>query len=474
MKKKILSIFLSMLMVFSTMFSVVTADAKETLTGTAWWTGSQAGGAYSLADNTTVKLNVDVVSTPDANGYAAFTVEVRDNGKGTSGEETHCITSSSDGNCYYFTDGGTTGDPVTGVAASFDSKVKAGEKYEISVTREGGTYTIAYYNVTTSTEVYRFVCANTNMTAASTVNFVAQVGTYDITVNGAKQTLTGTAWWTGSQVGGAYPLADNSTVRFNVDVVSTPDANGYAAFTVEVRDNGTGESGDEVHCITSSSDGNCYYFTDGGTAGDAVTGVPGTIESNVKAGEKYEVSVTREGGTYTIVYYNVTTSTEVFRFVCANTNMTAASTINFVSQVGTYDVEFVDVEEAVVQTIGAQTNDTDLGFVTTISKADFEAMDIKAMGVLVKNSANATEDEMTLANVGTKIKNIPTSYVTDINNLDNSMDDANTYAFRSIIKGVTNEEKEYTAVPYITYMDGEEEVTVYGAAITRSIAEINA
>jgi len=127
-----------------------------------------------------------------------------------------------------------------------------------------------------------------------------------------------------------------------------------------------------------------------------------------------------------------------------------------------------------VQTIGAQTNDTDLGFVTTISKADFEAMDIKAMGVLVKNSANATEDEMTLANVGDAIKNIPTSYVTEINNLDNSKDDANTYAFRSIIKGVASEDKEYTAVPYITYMDGEEEVTVYGAAITRSIAGINA
>ena len=319
MKKRILSVCLTMLLILS---SVVTADAKENLKGTEWWKGSSSGMSYALANNTTVSFDVDVQA--DVNGYAAFSVEVR--------EGTHCITSSSDGNCFYFADGGTTGDAITGVAEKFASKVVGEEEYRVSITREEAKYTIVYYNVTTNTEEYRYVCANTNMTGDSTVNFIAQVGTYDVTVNGSKQNLKGTEWWKGSSSGMSYALANNTTVSFDVDVQA--DVNGYAAFSVEVREG--------THCITSSSDGNCFYFADGGTTGDAITGVAEKFASKVVGEEEYRVSITREEAKYTIVYYNVTTNTEEYRYVCANTNMTGNSTVNFIAQVGTYNVEFKD------------------------------------------------------------------------------------------------------------------------------------
>ena len=66
------------------------------------------------------------------------------------------------------------------------------------------------------------------------------------------------------------------------------------------------------------------------------------------------------------------------------------------------------------------------------------------------------------------IRKIETKWLTDVATLDNSQS-GDTYAFRSIITGITDGDKTYTAVPYITYKDG---TTVYGNEITRSVNEV--
>jgi len=130
--------------------------------------------------------------------------------------------------------------------------------------------------------------------------------------------------------------------------------------------------------------------------------------------------------------------------------------------------------EVELDTIGAQTDNSEdkLGFVTTVNKDVFTALQstIVEMGVLVKNSDNATSDAMVLENVGAAIKKIPTSYVTDINNLDSNIQDSEIYAFRSIITDIQNKDKEYTAVPYVVFADGN---VIYGTEITRTIEEVN-
>ena len=129
-----------------------------------------------------------------------------------------------------------------------------------------------------------------------------------------------------------------------------------------------------------------------------------------------------------------------------------------------------DAVEVDLETIGAQTNaeEDKLGFVTTIKIDAFNDLKstITEMGVLVKNSAHPTTDAMVLENVGSNIKKITTSYVTDMSTLDSTSQDDTVYAFRSVITGISDKDKEYTAVPYVVFEDGS---VYYGSEITRSI-----
>lgn len=140
------------------------------------------------------------------------------------------------------------------------------------------------------------------------------------------------------------------------------------------------------------------------------------------------------------------------------------------------NIKEVDTNEEVLTLLGAQYNEEtatessyDLGFVTTIDKATFESLDIKEMGVIVKNNVTLTDLALITSNAGDAVKKITTNYVTEISNLDDTQNNEDVYAFRSIITGVSNLYKNYIAVPYVTYIEGEEEVTVYGDAVTRCV-----
>ncbi len=134
-----------------------------------------------------------------------------------------------------------------------------------------------------------------------------------------------------------------------------------------------------------------------------------------------------------------------------------------------------DANTEVMEVLGAQAKITDttysLGFITTIDKTTFDSIkeDIVEMGILMKNNVTTTSLALLKGNVGNYVKKVTTSYVTDLNVLDSTKSDDSVYAFRSIVTGVSLLYKDFTAVPYVTYMDGEEEVTVYGDALSRCI-----
>lgn len=123
-------------------------------------------------------------------------------------------------------------------------------------------------------------------------------------------------------------------------------------------------------------------------------------------------------------------------------------------------------ETALLTTVGASIRANaaqgyDLGFVTIIKKADFEELqaNITDMGVEVTSNATGVT------------KKISTPYVTDYSKMDSNAP-ADTYAFRSIITGITDTSKTFTAKPYVTYTDENgDSKTVYGEAVTRSVAD---
>lgn len=174
MMKKIFAVALAAAM---TITSAVSAFAAPiTLEGFGWWNASnQASENMEIADNTTKTYSVKCTAG-DAAGYAAFITEIRDNTEGA----THCITTASDGNGWYFADGGTTGDAPTGLVDPLGSVIVADVEYEVSVTRAGADIAVKYYDKTNDKVFADMQFKNTNIAGTVTVNFAAQAGTFEI------------------------------------------------------------------------------------------------------------------------------------------------------------------------------------------------------------------------------------------------------------------------------------------------------
>lgn len=195
-------------------------------------------------------------------------------------------------------------------------------------------------------------------------------------------------------------------------------------------------------------------------------------------------NIVRQGDVITVDLTMVDANSKIYTATCTITGENVSETL-FVQVIGNAG-NVSDIElRSLVQTIGAQVNtdnNADLGFVTTIDKEAFAAIggtdkgvknNLK-MGILVKNSANPTTDAMVLENASKtgNIRQIETDYVAALTTLDTTSTDADTYAFRSVITGITDKDKEYTAVAYVTYTIDGTEYTVYGPEITRSINDV--
>ena len=157
--------------------TVMPAFAAETLTGTEWWAGMQAGVDYAVKDGETTTLIVKCKETVD--GYAAFCAEIYTTGwflTTASNFDAWWAEGAKDGEEYY-ADSTLTGRPED--EADRVSNITEGT-YFVDVTRKGTTLTVTYYD--SNRKVYNeFVGSNpSSMPKDLKVHILAQVGTYEV------------------------------------------------------------------------------------------------------------------------------------------------------------------------------------------------------------------------------------------------------------------------------------------------------
>ena len=154
----------------------------------------------------------------------------------------------------------------------------------------------------------------------------------------AAETLTGTAWWTGMQVGQDYALKGDGSVTLTIET----KAGSTEAFSVELYNAGT-DAADDGYYMTTGSDGNVWFaelLKDG-----TITSNPFGENNNADpgkfvAGNTYEVTVTRAGKDFTVVYYDATAGAEIYKMAgTANVDAPEDLNVHVMAQVGEVTVD---------------------------------------------------------------------------------------------------------------------------------------
>ena len=278
--KKRLAMVLAAAMVFSTPVAVnktvsVAAEeesAYETLTGTAWWAGSQAGKDYTVDANSTTVLYVKAQQLND--GYGAFSVEV----KGVDGKAAaYFLTSGSDGNIWG-AEGSKGVGTFSGMLDPLESKLVEDHIYKITVTREAKDITINYFDATADKEYCNLKWTGGNMPEKAGVHVIAQVGTYLVSAN----TFTNV-----SVTGPAIKAEEGAkALAYSFDAIDAPAGTG---FEVSVS-NGT----ETVTGSAVAADGGhvTYNYPEKGTL---VSGTYTFKVTDVRAGENDKAVYTLDG-----------------------------------------------------------------------------------------------------------------------------------------------------------------------------------
>lgn len=303
--KKRLAMVLAAAMVFSTPVAVnktvsVAAEeesAYETLTGTAWWAGSQAGKDYTVdADSTTVLY---VKAQQLNHGQGAFSVEVKGvDEKGAA----YFLTSGSDGNIFG-AEGSKDVGTFSGMFDPLESKLVEGHIYKITVTREKKDITINYFDATADKEYCNLKWTGGNMPEKAGVHVIAQVGTtYLVLAN----TFTNV-----SVTGPAIKAEEGAkALAYSFDAIDAPAGTGFEVsvsngtetvtgsavaaegghVTYNYPEKGTLVSGTYTFKVTGVKAGagdNANYFLDG----DAADSVTVEVKDGVITGIKETVTV---------------------------------------------------------------------------------------------------------------------------------------------------------------------------------------
>ena len=302
--KKRLAMVLAAAMVFSTPVAVnktvsVAAEeesAYETLTGTAWWAGSQAGKDYTVDANSTTVLYVKAQQLND--GQGAFSVEV----KGVDEKDAaYFLTSGSDGNIW----GGEGSKGVgtfSGMLDPLKSKLVEDHIYKITVTREAKDITINYFDATADKEYCNLKWTGGNMPEKAGVHVIAQVGTYLVSAN----TFTNV-----SVTGPAIKAEEGAkALAYSFDAIDAPAGTGFEVSVSNGTETVTGSavaaegghvtynypekgalvSGTYTFKVTGVKAGagdNANYFLDG----DATDSVTVEVKDGVITGIKETVTV---------------------------------------------------------------------------------------------------------------------------------------------------------------------------------------
>lgn len=231
--KKGLALVLAAAMVFSTPIAVnpTKADAAQTLTSAAWWSGTGNSQNYTMSGKK-ASFEFGIKADELVDGYGAFSVELfttlgqDEDGKDLKGY----ITSGSDGNCWFaekFVNQGT----IEGTRDPLASNLTAGTMYTVKVTRDDHKFDIEYIDANTEETKDHFTATlNDDVTIPDdvTIHFMAQVGTYTVTpfaVPVNKKAIKGIGWWNAENTkSDVYYVEPNSST--DIYVANTDGGNG--------------------------------------------------------------------------------------------------------------------------------------------------------------------------------------------------------------------------------------------------------
>ncbi len=187
MRKKLLTVALAGVMTLAMSVSVF----AESLTGTAWWVGMQAGTNSTVTGDGEITFTVEVKA--DVDGYAAFSAEIFNPGTGTPNG--YYMTSGSDGNVWFGElagDGASTSkNPFADNGGAPAGAVEVGHTYEVTITRSGKDFTMVYYDVTEDKTLYEMAgTSGCDFPEELSAHIMAQVGTFEVSVKEAGEEPT--------------------------------------------------------------------------------------------------------------------------------------------------------------------------------------------------------------------------------------------------------------------------------------------
>ena len=164
-------------------------------------------------------------------------------------------------------------------------------------------------------------------------------------VAGTEEKLVGKGWWQDPPTSKTVEKKGDFTYRFHVRMDELTD--NYGAFNMEISSDtdNNGQTNENGYYITTGSDINAWFA---GGAGEQQTGATGgTItspdatlggNSELAQGHTYQVSITRKGQDFTIVYEDEATGKTMYTIEAKNTNLGPDVKMWIKAQVGTLAV----------------------------------------------------------------------------------------------------------------------------------------
>ena len=303
--KKILAGAMAMVMVASSLL-VTPVETKATpiveepeLSGYGWWphTAYAKSEAITVEDGDTVVWTIDVNANVGGDG-AIYAIE--------SGDANGFVDFSSYFDCW----GDNVTDKASTLAAANYTLIQAGNKYEVTLTREGNKFSATHKNLTTDTVIIEQSLSVTDCVAAPTFYLHVCYGemNYEIEKNGVavdastiRAALRGYDWWKGMAASKSVPVAlvDGGEIVWTLDVEQNIGGDG-AIYVLESLD----------------SNGRVYFSSYNEVDGDAqvtnkVTSFTAADFTKIQAGNDYTVTLKREGNVLSVEHKNITTNTVV-------------------------------------------------------------------------------------------------------------------------------------------------------------------
>ena len=176
-------------------------EENAKLAGYDWWnnTATAKSEAVTVADGDEVVWTLDVKANIGGEG-ALYVIESNN----TNG--------NIDFSSWWDAWGSNITEPTTTIETRNDGLIQAGNKYTVTLTREGNLFTVVHKNITTDTVVATQSLKVTDCPEESTFFLYVQYGeiNYEITKNGTPyntSSLRGYDWWNNKLPAKSTPVA---------------------------------------------------------------------------------------------------------------------------------------------------------------------------------------------------------------------------------------------------------------------------